>query len=99
MSKTIRYSSLDDMLSEWFKDDKEDLYEELRSSDISWGSENQVTLGCASYIHEILEEHFAQALVNAEEAKDEKEIARCKKCITLVNRLDAGQTIYYCMEE
>jgi hypothetical protein len=98
MSKTIRYSSLDEMLDN-FKDEKEDLYEELRCSDISWGSEQQVTLGCAAHIHEIIEEHYADLLACAEDAKDEKEIARITKCIATINRIDAGPTIYYCMEE
>ena len=98
MSKTIRYSSLDELLCN-FSEVKEELSEELRNSDISWGSEQQLTLADASYVHQVIEEYLAQAFVDAEEAKNEKKLAKYSEYIATIKRIDGGLTQYYCMEE
>lgn len=100
--KAARYVPLSELLDK-FPDAAESIGEDLRDSDISWGSDKQLTLAEASYVHDIIEERITAVLEDlGERDQDEadKQLRKqAKSYLKVLDRLRAGATQYYCMEE
>lgn len=95
---SIRYKPLSELL-EKFKEFEEPLTEEFQNSDISWGSEKQLTLASAPYIQDIIEEYLQQQLDDAREEGGTAVIAMYEGALRTLERERQGPALYYCMEE
>lgn len=100
--KSVKYVPLSELL-EKFEDAAESISEDLRDSEISWGSGKQMTLADATYVHDIIEQRVTAALDDIDaKSEDEADKALRKQAheyLLELTRLRAGPTMYYCMEE
>ena len=98
---SIQYKPLSELM-EKFKDIEDDLYEEFRSSDLSWGSEKQKTLASYDYIYDIIDEYLqgkVHDLVNMLDSESVAELGKYKKLLATLERVRNTPTLCYCMEE
>jgi len=95
---SVRYEPLSKLLKK-FKDAEEDIYEDLRNSDISWGAEKQITLGEAEYIHDVIEEHLQGRIDHLTHASEIAELGKYQGYLNTLQGIRGSATAYYCMEE
>ena len=94
----IKYEPLSKLMIS-FKEVEEELRDDFQSSDISWGSEKQLTLADSGYIHDIVDEFLSQELDDARDQNNAGRVELFERLLQTLQRARSSSAMNYCMEE